>query len=203
MKIWFGWKIGQGPEHRAKVKMLLIFLKMIMETTRMHHCSNVESSQIQQLKKCWEVEWLVLWKLVIFLTIFLLQHFAESMKNMQYFEKELDQRGSDLFKDVSPEKKLWRENLYHYVQEDLSLRILPLFQTISGNIVLISICWFIIPRNYFLCGNIARLVRKQKKKQLAKIKQILFRLDYMLWPWFERVASYGSVYQVILTLFLF
>ena len=22
------------------------------------------------------------------------------------------------------------------------------------------------------------------------------RLDYMLWPWFERVASYGSVYQV-------
>ena len=29
-----------------------------------------------------------------------------------------------------------------------------------------------------------------------QIQLILFRLDYMLWPWFERVASYGSVYQV-------
>jgi len=69
MKIWFGWKIGQGAEHRAK-------------------------------------------------------HFAESMKHMQHFEKELDQRGTTFFAGTLPG-------------------------------------W----------------------------------LDYMLWPWFERVASYGGVYQ--------
>ena len=33
-----------------------------------------------------------------------------------------------------------------------------------------------------------------------QIELILFRLDYMLWPWFERVASYGSVYQVNLNI---
>ena len=33
-----------------------------------------------------------------------------------------------------------------------------------------------------------------------QIQLILFRLDYMLWPWFERVASYGSVYQVNLNI---
>ena len=26
MKIWFGWKIGQGAEHRAKVMMMKIVL---------------------------------------------------------------------------------------------------------------------------------------------------------------------------------
>ena len=26
MKIWFGWKIGQGPEHRAKVPMMIMIL---------------------------------------------------------------------------------------------------------------------------------------------------------------------------------
>jgi len=47
MKIWFGWKIGQGPEHRAK-------------------------------------------------------HFAESMQNMQHFERELDQRGTTFFAGSLP-----------------------------------------------------------------------------------------------------
>ena len=38
--------------------------------------------------------------------------------------------------------------------------------------------------------------KKIKKKGGNSTKEILIRLDYMLWPWFERVASYGGVYQV-------
>lgn len=70
MKIWFGWKIGQGPEHRAK-------------------------------------------------------HFSDSMDNMKHFEMELKTRGTPYFGgDLAPG-------------------------------------W----------------------------------LDYMLWPWYERVNIYGLVYQ--------
>ena len=44
--------------------------------------------------------------------------------------------------------------------------------------------------------------KKIEKGTICKnsIKQVLLRLDYMLWPWFERVASYGSVYRVNLNI---
>ena len=69
MKIWFGWKIGQGPEHRAKVRWWhWLFLTWsndkvfyLMEwwwiTTRIHQ---VEKDQIAQLHNCKKFEWLIL-----------------------------------------------------------------------------------------------------------------------------------------------
>ena len=65
----------------------------------------------------------------MFLSIFPLQHFAESMQNMQHFEKELDQRGSLWFKDV-------RAKNISGVKINLAKGIFtPSFQTMTKNIL--------------------------------------------------------------------
>ena len=83
------------------------------------------------------------------------QHFAESMQNMQHFERELDQRGASSI-----------------------LRLLR--NTLFG---------FDLPRNHFLCGIFARMVRFYSLTETTQFQHegwiTCFGLGLKGWPVME------------------